>query len=59
MFSCCCAKIDFSWTPVCGCYGGKKMCNATCLHQSMTEPDTYHEESKVNLHLFCSLFLTE
>lgn len=22
MFSCCCARVDLSWTPVCGCYKG-------------------------------------
>lgn len=23
MFSCCCARVDISWMPVCGCYLGK------------------------------------
>lgn len=24
MFSCCCARIDISWIPVCGCFMGKR-----------------------------------
>jgi len=48
MFSCCCAHVDITWTPVCGCYlggGGEgKRCNVTCLKETIREDDDsyYH-----------------
>ncbi|KAJ1672858.1 putative lipase atg15 [Spiromyces aspiralis] len=42
LFSCCCARVDFSWSPVCDCYMGNNMCNATCIDNSLNDdPDIY------------------
>jgi lipase ATG15 len=45
MFSCCCARVDISWTPVCGCYRGQTQCDATCLAKTIQDDKTayYHE----------------
>lgn len=49
MFSCCCARVDISWTPVCGCYLGSNRCNQTCLEESVKASEiSYYEEAKVS-----------
>jgi len=49
MFSCCCASVDSSWDPVCGCHRGSEgqVCNSTCLCNQMRAPDTYYDTSQV------------
>ncbi|CAG8840541.1 499_t:CDS:2, partial [Racocetra persica] len=39
MFSCCCAKIDFTWKGVCGCRMDKKKCNNTCIQNECDAKD--------------------
>lgn len=52
MFSCCCARVDISWTPVCGCYMGSQRCNQTCLEESMKNSEiSYYEEAKAVVEL--------
>ncbi|KAL7420024.1 putative lipase atg15 [Cryptotrichosporon argae] len=41
MFSCCCARVDFSWTPVCDCYAGGYRCGQTCLEDALIEESVY------------------
>ena len=47
MFSCCCAKVDFSWTPVCGCASASadeslsKTCQTKCLKEASLEKHNY------------------
>ncbi|PVU86241.1 hypothetical protein BB561_006776 [Smittium simulii] len=41
LFSCCCARVDYSWKTVCGCYSGGKNCNITCLQDSLQSDDLY------------------
>jgi len=41
MFSCCCAQVDSSWTPVCGCYSGPNTCSSGCLAERLVAPDMY------------------
>ncbi|PVU93973.1 hypothetical protein BB561_002904 [Smittium simulii] len=41
LFSCCCAKVDFSWTPVCDCNVSKHKCSMTCLQKSLIGEDLY------------------
>lgn len=31
MFSCCCARVDFSWDPVCPCFISGSSCSQGCL----------------------------
>lgn len=41
MFSCCCARVDFSWSPVCDCYAGGYRCEQTCLETALVEDSVY------------------
>lgn len=50
MFSCCCARVDISWTPICGCYqgnsDGKSQCDAACLRDTVKgDSDSYYNEA--------------
>ncbi|OMH83722.1 putative lipase atg15 [Zancudomyces culisetae] len=36
MFSCCCARVDYSWSTVCDCYMGSNQCDERCLQNSMS-----------------------
>ncbi|MBW0494266.1 hypothetical protein O181_033981 [Austropuccinia psidii MF-1] len=41
-FSCCCARVSWTWTPVCDCYaGGGNQCREQCLEDALTEKSTY------------------
>ncbi|PVU87382.1 hypothetical protein BB559_006069 [Furculomyces boomerangus] len=41
LFSCCCARVDYSWSTVCDCYLGSNKCNYTCLQNSLESDDLY------------------
>lgn len=41
LFSCCCARVDFSWSPVCDCYAGGYKCEQSCLEKSLLEESVY------------------
>ncbi|GHJ85490.1 hypothetical protein NliqN6_1892 [Naganishia liquefaciens] len=41
LFSCCCARVDFSWTPVCDCYAGGYKCEQTCLEKALIGESVY------------------
>jgi lipase ATG15 len=41
LFSCCCAAVDRSWWPVCGCSIKAGLCNSTCLAETLDMPDSY------------------
>ncbi|WWC68708.1 uncharacterized protein I206_102642 [Kwoniella pini CBS 10737] len=41
LFSCCCARVDFSWTPVCDCYAGGWRCEQTCLEDALVNESVY------------------
>lgn len=41
LFSCCCARVDFSWTPVCDCYAGGYRCEQKCLEKALVEESVY------------------
>ncbi|KAF8589794.1 alpha/beta-hydrolase [Ramaria rubella] len=42
LFSCCCAKVGFSWTPVCGCHSGGWKCDRNCLETSLIEESLFY-----------------
>ncbi len=62
MFSCCCARVDMSWTPVCGCYAGSaasdapagegrveatSRCDRECLRQAVrADKESYYMEAR-------------
>lgn len=42
LFSCCCARVDWSWSPVCDCYGGAWKCNETCVEDALIDKSVYY-----------------
>ncbi|KZV89783.1 alpha/beta-hydrolase [Exidia glandulosa HHB12029] len=49
LFSCCCARVDWTWTTVCGCYGGGWKCDAECVEASLQD-DTLFYPIATNLY---------
>lgn len=51
MFSCCCGRVDRSWSPVCGCYAGggglsgERICRRECLGEAVRSRDTYYAQA--------------
>lgn len=42
-FSCCCARVSWTWTPVCDCYKGSGTnCGQTCLERALVEKSFYY-----------------
>jgi putative lipase involved disintegration of autophagic bodies len=41
MFSCCCARVDFSWSTVCDCYAGGYKCGQSCVETALVEESVY------------------
>ncbi|EPQ32194.1 uncharacterized protein PFL1_00391 [Pseudozyma flocculosa PF-1] len=43
LFSCCCARVSWSWTPVCDCYAGHgDTCGQSCLERALVEKSLYY-----------------
>lgn len=42
LFSCCCARIDWTWTSVCGCHRGGWKCDQTCLGQALMADSLFY-----------------
>ncbi|KIM40554.1 hypothetical protein M413DRAFT_445993 [Hebeloma cylindrosporum] len=42
LFSCCCARIDWTWTTVCGCYRGGWKCDQTCLEDALASESLFY-----------------
>jgi lipase ATG15 len=44
-FSCCCAKVDSTWKPICDCYkgkkGGKSVCDNSCISKAVNFKHSY------------------
>ncbi|CCL99294.1 uncharacterized protein FIBRA_01310 [Fibroporia radiculosa] len=49
LFSCCCARIDWTWTTVCDCYRGGWKCNQECLETSLVEESLFYSVG-INLY---------
>lgn len=41
LFSCCCARVDFSWSTVCDCYAGGYKCEEKCLEEAVIGESVY------------------
>lgn len=41
LFSCCCARVDFTWSTVCDCYAGGYKCEKTCLENAVIGDSVY------------------
>ena len=42
LFSCCCARVDWTWTTVCGCYRGGWKCNQDCVERALIEDSLFY-----------------
>lgn len=43
LFSCCCARVSWSWSTVCDCYQGHgDRCGQTCLERALIEKSLYY-----------------
>ena len=42
LFSCCCARIDWTWSTVCGCYRNGWKCNQNCLEEALVEESLFY-----------------
>ncbi|EPQ54234.1 alpha/beta-hydrolase [Gloeophyllum trabeum ATCC 11539] len=42
LFSCCCARVDWTWTPVCGCYRSGNRCDIDCLERSLIDDSLFY-----------------
>ncbi|QRV75776.1 Lipase (class 3) [Ceratobasidium sp. AG-Ba] len=52
LFSCCCARVDWTWSTVCGCYGGENKCDQNCLEESLAEDSLFYH---VGINLYNNL----
>ena len=48
LFSCCCARVDWTWTTVCGCYRGGWKCDQNCLEDAMVEDGLFYPTAIVS-----------
>ena len=43
LFSCCCARVGVSWSPVCDCFAGDDTkCDQTCVDDSLVNDSLYY-----------------
>ena len=42
LFSCCCARVDWTWTTVCNCYRGGWKCDQDCLEDALVEESLFY-----------------
>ncbi|KAJ7745665.1 alpha/beta-hydrolase [Mycena metata] len=42
LFSCCCARVDWTWTTVCGCYRGGWKCHADCVEEALIDDSLFY-----------------
>ncbi|CAE6479988.1 unnamed protein product [Rhizoctonia solani] len=40
--SCCCARVGWTWSPVCGCFRGGGRCDQGCVEESLVEESLYY-----------------
>lgn len=43
LFSCCCARLGYTWTTVCDCYSKTYTCNQDCLEKELMRQDRYYQ----------------
>ncbi|GAA6002216.1 hypothetical protein JCM10207_003131 [Rhodosporidiobolus poonsookiae] len=42
LFSCCCARVDWSWSTVCDCYDGAYTCKQDCIEHAVITKSAYY-----------------
>ncbi|TRM62573.1 Alpha/Beta hydrolase protein [Schizophyllum amplum] len=66
LFSCCCARVDFSWVfrQVCDCYSSSWRCDNRCLSNALIEDSLFYStgvgliDDLVTLYPFANIWLT-
>jgi hypothetical protein len=58
LFSCCCARINWSWTTVCDCYRGGWKCNQDCLEDALMEESLFYPIGTVRRTILSNLLCT-
>lgn len=51
LFSCCCARVDWTWSTVCDCYGGGYICGQDCIEDAVMKESAYYTVATVSLLL--------
>lgn len=62
LFSCCCARVGPTWSPVCDCYEGNYKCDQGCLEKSLMEDSLFYSIGTVCMPRCCftqTLLLTK
>lgn len=49
LFSCCCARVDWTWTTVCDCYGGGWKCDVDCLERALIDDSLFYSVAVVSI----------
>ncbi|GAA5879005.1 hypothetical protein JCM1840_007412 [Sporobolomyces johnsonii] len=42
LFSCCCARVDWSWSTVCDCYDSPYTCRQDCVEEAVMTKSAYY-----------------
>lgn len=42
LFSCCCARVGPTWSPVCGCFGGRNRCDENCVQEALANDSLFY-----------------
>jgi len=42
LWSCCCARVDWTWATVCDCYSGPNKCDTNCLEDALIEESLFY-----------------
>ncbi|GAA6006990.1 hypothetical protein JCM11491_001469 [Sporobolomyces phaffii] len=42
LFSCCCARVDWSWSTVCDCYDSPNTCRQDCIEHAVMTKSAYY-----------------
>ena len=59
LFSCCCARVDFSWmfSTVCDCFAKHWRCDNTCLSKALVEESLFYSIGVVSLIVSCCILV--
>ncbi|KAJ3720828.1 alpha/beta-hydrolase [Lentinula guzmanii] len=52
LFSCCCARVDWTWTTVCDCYRGGWKCDQECIDTAVIEDSLFYS---IGINLYNNL----
>jgi lipase ATG15 len=56
MFSCCCAHVDWTWSTVCGCFGGGNKCDEDCVEDALTDESLFYPVGIVSIIYYLIFF---